>query len=211
MGDLGQLPPNLFFDAPQYETVWAIHRRNQRLGKHGATAQYWMVYIDLVQLYLLFSRTNDLELYIHCLGRMCSIFFATSRPNYSRWMVRYHLNLLNIDITHPGIRETLKNGGLSVRRTEKTFLPKSSWFNLGTDGQCRCCLTSHWNGCLFRVNRGAQAVDGYQVYEKCDRWTITRASWHEKEGRCDTRVETLPCRKRQCRPTEDHKWHWSNT
>jgi len=95
-----------------------------RLGKHGATAQYWMVYIDLVELYLLFSRacrTNDLELYIYCLGRMCSIFSATSRPNYSRWMVRYHLNLLNIDTTHPGIRETLKNGGLSVRQTEKHF------------------------------------------------------------------------------------------
>jgi len=104
----------------QYER----YTEETRLGKHGAPAQYWMVYIDLVELYLLFSRacrTNDLELYIHCLGRMCSIVFATSRPNYSRWMVRYHLNLLNIDTTHPGIRETLTNGGLSVRRTEKHF------------------------------------------------------------------------------------------
>jgi len=88
---------------------WAIHRRNQA----GQTRSDRSI-LDGVHRFsgaLLFSRacrTNDLELYIHCLGRMCSIFFATSRPNYSRWMVRYHLNLLNIDTTHPGIRETWK-------------------------------------------------------------------------------------------------------
>jgi len=36
-------------------------------------------------------------------------------------MVRYHLNLLNIDSTHPGIRHILLSGGLSVRRSTKPF------------------------------------------------------------------------------------------
>ena len=90
-----------------------------RLGDHGSTAQFWITYIDLVELYLLFSRachTNDLDLFIYCLGKMCYLFFAASRHNYGKWMVRYHLDLLNVETTHPGVSRMLKAGGLSVRR-----------------------------------------------------------------------------------------------
>ncbi len=52
---------------------------------------------------------------------MCHVFFAANRPNYARWMVRYHLNLLNIDDSHLGVRIMLENGGLTVRRTSKSF------------------------------------------------------------------------------------------
>ncbi len=53
--------------------------QDTRRGIHGATAQYWMMYIDLVELYMLFSRairTNDLDLYIYCLAEMVDIMFA---------------------------------------------------------------------------------------------------------------------------------------
>ena len=95
-----------------------------RSGDHGKTAAFWIMYIDLVELYLLFSRachTNDLELFIFCLGKMCAVFFATSRPNCARWMNRYHLDLLNIDETHPGARAMLEAGALTVRRTTRSF------------------------------------------------------------------------------------------
>lgn len=95
-----------------------------KTGKHGSTAQFWYMYIELVELFLLFSRscrTNDLPLFTYCLGRMCAVFFAANRPNYARWMTKYHLNLLNIDITHPEAREMLQNGGLSIRRSSKSF------------------------------------------------------------------------------------------
>ena len=36
-------------------------------------------------------------------------------------MLLYYLNLLNIDFTHPGLRSMLVTGGLSVRRSSKTF------------------------------------------------------------------------------------------
>ena len=92
------------------------------------------MYIDLVELYLLFSRachTNDLELFIFCLGKMCAVFFATSRPNYARWMTRYHLDLLNIDETYPGARAMLEAGALMVRRK--------------LDHSLEARLTLHWN------------------------------------------------------------------
>ena len=93
-------------------------------GEHGSTAQYWMIYIKLVELFLQFNRscrTNDLDLFIHSLRNICPIFFSCHRPNYARWMVRYLHNLLNMDITHPGVREALSNGALSIRRSSKGF------------------------------------------------------------------------------------------
>ena len=48
-----------------------------RLGQHGKTAQYWIMYTDLVSNYLLFSRsvrTNDLDLFIYSLGEICPLF-----------------------------------------------------------------------------------------------------------------------------------------
>ncbi len=53
-------------------------------GSQGATAQYWMNYIDLVELYLLFSRatlTNDLDLFMYCHGEMVDILFALNHSN----------------------------------------------------------------------------------------------------------------------------------
>ena len=85
---------------------------------------FWITYVDLVHVYLLFElacRTNDIDLYIHALGKMCPIFFATHRPNYARWMTKYQLNLLNMESTHEGIWSMFEGGALSICRTPKTF------------------------------------------------------------------------------------------
>ena len=76
-------------------------------GYHGSTAKYWIAYIDLIELHQMFSqatRTNDLDIFTYCLQDMCCMFFAPNHPNYVRYMVRYHLNLLNIEQSHPGVR-----------------------------------------------------------------------------------------------------------
>ncbi len=93
-------------------------------GAHGSTAQYWMGYASFVDIYLLFSRacrTSDVDLYTYELDKMDNVFFATFRPNYARWMLLFSLKLLNIESTHPGLKQVLENGGLSVRRTPKNF------------------------------------------------------------------------------------------
>jgi len=77
-------------------------------------------YIDLVNLYLMFSKTNDeqnndLDLFVYCLAKMCR------RPNYSRWMVKYIPSLINAENTHPGIHQMLENGGLAAKKTTKIF------------------------------------------------------------------------------------------
>ena len=93
-------------------------------GEHGNTARFWMTYITLVKAYLMLSRacrTNDVDLFVYALSQMCPVFFAASHQNYARWMVRYCLRLLNIDNTHPGLRDLLQAGAFSVRRTSTSF------------------------------------------------------------------------------------------
>jgi hypothetical protein len=93
-------------------------------GDLGSTAQFWMLYVKLVHLYMMLIRAckiSSLDLFTYTLGEMRCIFFACNRPNYARWMVRYYLNLVNIDMTHPGMRQVLENGALSIRRTNKPF------------------------------------------------------------------------------------------
>ena len=95
-----------------------------RSGCHGATARYWILYIDLVHIFLQFSRacrTSDLELFTYSLEKMCYVFLVTNRHNYAHYMVRYLLNLINIEDSHPGLRQVLENGGLSNRRSAKSF------------------------------------------------------------------------------------------
>lgn len=95
-----------------------------RQGNRGDTAKYWMHYTDLVQLYRLFVRackTNDVSLFTYALGRMRAVIFAANRPNYSRWMTLYHLNLLNVK---EPFRTMLEDGELSIRRSAKKICTK---------------------------------------------------------------------------------------
>ena len=76
-----------------------------------------MFYIALVQIYILFDRecrTNDVDLFVYALKQMIPIFFVIHRPNYTRWMVLYHFNLMNMDLTHPLVRDLPARGGVGI-------------------------------------------------------------------------------------------------
>lgn len=93
-------------------------------GEHGVTAQYYLIYNKLIDYYLLLNssiRTANLELFMYVLPKMSNLFFAFNQPNYARWLVKYHDNLLKIDETHPGLKIALEKGSLGVKRTPKPF------------------------------------------------------------------------------------------
>ena len=90
----------------------------------GSMVRFWMIYVHLVSSNIRYNRvyrTSDVDLYIYALEEMIPVLFAANRPNYSRWMVKYHLNLLNMEDSHPGIKRVLCNGAFSIRRTDKNF------------------------------------------------------------------------------------------
>ena len=99
------------------------YQKKTENGIHGKTAQYWFGYIRMVQLYHQFIRsirTGDLELYIFCLKRLSNYFFTFNHPNYARWSVRYHDNLLKLKNTHPQIHEEFLKSCFSLFITDRS-------------------------------------------------------------------------------------------
>ncbi len=104
----------------QYEQFSKDTRNHQ----HDATAMYLLLYIDLVATYLFFSRavrTNNLDLFMYALFRLCDIFMATGHNIYTRYTLLYVHKLLDIDLTHLGVRTLLVNRALSIKQTNKPF------------------------------------------------------------------------------------------
>ena len=96
-----------------------------RSGCHGLTAQFWLMYVDIMRTLRMFERsirTNDIDLFIYTLSSITALFFATGHSNYARYLSKYQLDLMNINETHPGLRSTLLDQGVfSVRRTKNDF------------------------------------------------------------------------------------------
>lgn len=110
-------------------------------GALGKTAQYWITYMNEVWLVLQLHeavKRNDFLLYQECINLMPHLFFSYDGHNYARYLTMFSSMISNIDVTHPGSLELLKNGAISVARSmipgsrtdvdktmEETFMPHS--------------------------------------------------------------------------------------
>ena len=91
---------------------------------HRKTAQFLFEYIEMLHLYHEFIRSirlGDLELYIYGLPRITNYFFTFNHPNYARWLVRYHDNLLKLSETHKDVYDEFKKDCFGIKRTKKDF------------------------------------------------------------------------------------------
>ena len=93
-------------------------------GKLGKTAQFWIIYCKIMELYLTMHRAvkiNNIELYAYSLFQLTSLFFSTNHSNYARWMTYYALELVNLKEEKPELLEVLKDGAFSINRTGRPF------------------------------------------------------------------------------------------
>ena len=107
----------------QYLQSYLSFKEKARNGNKGKTAQYWMSYVDQVWLCLrLYEavKRNDFLLYAHCICLMADLFFSYGGQNYARYLTMFSIILANIDESHPGAVEMLKQGAFSVARS---FIP----------------------------------------------------------------------------------------
>lgn len=68
------------------------------------TMAYWLLYIEMVQVLLLFiraTRENDWQLHLSAVRSMLPWFFAADRVNYARYGSIYWLEMISMDRTHP--------------------------------------------------------------------------------------------------------------
>ena len=60
-------------------------------GGHGPTAQYWMIYIKMIDDHRKLTRavrTGDYMLYIQMLPQFIKLFFTFNHQNYARWLTK---------------------------------------------------------------------------------------------------------------------------
>lgn len=89
-------------------------------GVHGKTPQYYMLYVKFVDFFLMLNfsiRTGDFEMFRYVLPKITNLFFIFNQQNYSRYLVKYHDNLLNVEHTHPDVFVELKKG-IGIKRTD---------------------------------------------------------------------------------------------
>ncbi|KAK4886112.1 hypothetical protein RN001_002383 [Aquatica leii] len=95
-----------------------------RQGDHGKTAQFYMIYIQLISYYINLSRSirkGEFQMFKSVIPKMANLFFIVNQPNYARYCVKYLDNLNNVDETHPGLEDDFNNGFFGVKRTDKPF------------------------------------------------------------------------------------------
>ncbi|CAG9822077.1 unnamed protein product [Phaedon cochleariae] len=99
-------------------------RQDTLEGLHGKTGQFRLIYCTLVSHYLEFDtaiRTGNHDLFLYEIPKICNLFFSFNHQNYSRWLVQYNENLLSVDETHPGLKDSFLAGSFGMKRTEKPF------------------------------------------------------------------------------------------
>ena len=82
---------------------FSVYIKTKSTSNH--TMAYWLLYIEMVQVLLLFiraTRENDWQLHLSAVRSMLPWFFAADRVNYARYGSIYWLEMISIDKTHPG-------------------------------------------------------------------------------------------------------------
>ena len=116
------------------------------LDRSGTAILRWWTYI------LGLTKHAQPMTLIHHLSDMCDIFFATNRQNYQQLVMRYFLNLLNIDVSHPGVREVLRR--VLFQWSKPTNLFPKQWI---TPWSSRSCTQPYWPCCLC-ANKWSKAL-----------------------------------------------------
>lgn len=90
-------------------------------GGHGKTAQYYLQYTELINIFLRFSRSircSNFELYLDSIFEMCGYFFVFNQPNYSKWAAMYLNNLIKLKADNSILLEEFRKGAFGIRRTK---------------------------------------------------------------------------------------------
>ena len=89
-----------------------------RAGNIGKTAQFWLIYIDLMKIQHIAHTAvheNDLDMKIFAWEQMLPFYFSFNKVNYARYGSYYLQKLTHIDVMYGGLRSLLEKSGISVQ------------------------------------------------------------------------------------------------
>ncbi|KAE8740339.1 hypothetical protein FOCC_FOCC014156 [Frankliniella occidentalis] len=85
---------------------------------------YWEIFFRLILKHLQFVRsirTANFSLFVESFSLLMPWFFALDNTNYARWGSVHLRDLINLDVTHPGLAAEFKKGHFVGRNSSKEF------------------------------------------------------------------------------------------
>ena len=82
---------------------------------------FWLMYSDCVWVLFRFQQAvkqNNFDMYLESLRQLCSLLFSSDHQNYARYLPVYLTTLTNLQTSHPGSEELLRENGFSVSRSD---------------------------------------------------------------------------------------------
>ena len=154
-------------------------------GKRGKTANFWINYVNIIQLYHEFSRSirpGDLFWFISSLPKITNYFSAFNQPNYARWTVKYHDNLLNLPETYRNVYLEFKIRLFGIERTPKSFSRSPIDLVLERTINADTACQRAWVSALTNSISARQRWDTFSTnnYNKQCFWR----SWYDQKWRC---------------------------
>ncbi len=94
------------------------YRSSVRKGSAGKTAQFWMIYLDLMQAQCMAHvgvQENYVDMIINAWLKLLPMYFVLNKINYAQYGSYYVYTLINMEHLHPGLRDLIDKEGLSVQ------------------------------------------------------------------------------------------------
>ncbi|KAJ8676482.1 hypothetical protein QAD02_012269 [Eretmocerus hayati] len=117
---------------------YELYKQDTLNSVHGKTAQYFMLYCQMVEYTFMLERCirlADIELILYILPKVIDVFIVFYHQNYARYVLWFHNVLMGIDQTHPGVKDHFLGGALGV----KTGKRDSSTSDLDITGEQTAC------------------------------------------------------------------------
>lgn len=149
-----------------------------RLGQYGKTAQFWLIYLDLMKVQHIIHtavQENDYELRLYAWQYFIPYYFAFDKQNYARYGSYYLESMLQIEENYPGLKDLLKNNGLSVLAQEnhnvRTAIDQRGEQTINRDAKTAGGITSFASNdssvLKWCLNRADQAKNTKALNDMC--------------------------------------------
>ena len=118
----GELTDDILGNAKKISNSFETFCVNVRDGKLGKTAQFWLIYLDLMRMQHFIHtavQENEFNLRFHAWKYFIPFYFALNKTNYARYGSFYLETMRVMETKFPGLKEMLKHAGLSVQGQER--------------------------------------------------------------------------------------------
>ena len=118
----GKVDESLLAEAEMLFCSYESYREQARNGSLGKTAQFWILYLDMMRVQHVIHtavQENDFHAQLAAWDYFILLYFVFNKTNYARYGSFYVETLKSIEEKYLGLKEMLNKAGLSVQGQDK--------------------------------------------------------------------------------------------